>query len=665
MITKRLEPKMFLTDRRFLLPALLASFLFMALMTGCGLRQSQTGSLSSRVVDADGDAVVNAQIYSLFAEKEKVLSGLDGSFYLSELPAGLNNIVILHDNFQTETRQIEIKSDDTTVIDLIRLDQSGVTSRISNVRVVGVASTSATISWQTYRSVTCNVDYGTSVYYGSLLREQRPATEHTAVLAGLQPEALYHFRVQYLDESAASYYSYDYSFKTADADRPQQPAAMRILPFTSAAMAGLEWDAATSGQPASGFIIYRQLKNAAWVRLNETPVDAAARSFIDQAAVSGEFCRYAVVAVNSLGAESEMTVSEMVLVPGVINSHMVIEATDSPVRLSSDLIVAAGTSLTIQAGTEIQIGDSDSLAAGSDEARVEIIVQGRIEIQGTAEAPVVFSPMNGSGKRDHWAGIRILSSLGGVSDLNYTRLFGCNGYALEVNAESVRLNNLSIAYSHHGLLLNGVREVLTLGNCNFSEIASVALDIRNCRRINVENCIFSNVHTGITVKTSKTDDQMIVSNTDIYASNTGIRGSFGRSRILNTLVVCPEGTGIVCENTLSSYDNYIDHVTVDALYGIAVKNGVCKIQNSIVANHNQKGLVGISCGTGLSPEYLYNDVFGFSTAYQGCSGGTGSTSVDPKFAAGNPYDYNLMADSTLNLQDSYGSEMGRYGVSRL
>lgn len=71
MITKRLEPKMFLTDRRFLLPALLASFLFMALMTGCGLRQSQTGSLSSRVVDADGDAVVNAQIYSLFAEKEK------------------------------------------------------------------------------------------------------------------------------------------------------------------------------------------------------------------------------------------------------------------------------------------------------------------------------------------------------------------------------------------------------------------------------------------------------------------------------------------------------------------------------------------------------------------------------------------------------------------
>ncbi len=656
---------MFLTDRRFLLPTLLVSLIFMALMTGCGLRQSQTGSLSGRVVDADGNAVVNAQIYSLFAEKEKVLSGLDGGFYLSELPAGLNNIVILHDDFQTETHQIEIKSDDTTVVDLIKLDQAGKTSRISNVRVVGVASTSAVVAWQTLRSVACNVDYGTSVYYGSLLREQRPATEHTAVLSGLLPETLYHFRVQYLDESAASYFSYDYSFRTADADRPQKPAAIRILPFTSPSIVELEWDAATSGLPASGFIIYRQLKNGVWTRLNETPVDEAARAYADQAAVSGGFCRYAVAAVNSLGAESELTVSEMVLVPGVIASHMVIETTDSPVRLNSDLIVAAGTSLTIQAGTEIQIGDSDSLQTGSDEEKIEIIVQGRLEIQGTAEAPVVFSPMNGSGKRDHWAGIRILSSLGGVSDLNHVKLFGCKGYALEVNAESVRISNISVAYSNFGLLLDGVREVMSLDNCSFSEIASVALDIRNCRRMIVDNSLFSTVHTGISVKTLKTDDQTIIRNTDIYASNTGIKGLFGRSRILNTLVVCPEGAGIVCENTLSTFDNYIDHVTVDALNGIAIYNGVFNIQNSIVANHNQKGLVGISCGTGLIPEYTYNDVFGFSTAYQGCSGGTGSIAIDPKFAAGNPYDYSLMADSTLKLQDSYGSEIGRYGVSRL
>ncbi len=656
---------MFLTDKRFLLPALLAFFLFMALLTGCGLRQSQTGSLSSRIIDADGNAVVNAEVFSIFAEREKVLTGLDGGFYLSELPAGLNNIVILHADFALEERQIEIKSDDATVVEYIRLDRANAPNRISDVKVVQVASTSAEISWKTYRSVICNVEYGTSVYYGNLLREQRPATEHSALIADLQPETLYHFRVQYLDEKVVSYASYDYSFKTTEADRPFAPASVKILPFVSSGMVEIEWTAAATGQAASGFTVYRQIKNGEWSRLNESYVDARGRNFVDVTAETGKFCRYGVGAVNSLGAESEMAVSEMVFVPGIITTHTVLKAEDSPVKLYSDIIVAAGTSLTIEAGTEIQVSDADALAAGSDEERVELLVQGRIEMQGTAESPVVFAPLNGSGRRDHWAGIRILSSVSGVSDISYTSLFGCSGFALEVSAENARINNLSVSYSQHGLLLNGVREVMNLSSCSFSEIASVALEMRNCRRVTVENGMFKSVHTGITVSTASADDQVIVKNTDIYAENTGIKGLFGRSRILNSLIVCPEGSGIVCENTLSSYDNYIDHVTVDALRGIEILKGSFTIQNNIIANRFQKGQTGMLCGTGLEPEYFYNDVYGFTALYQGCSGGAGSFSVDPMFAAGNPFDYRLMAESTLKLQDNTGGEMGRYGVSRL
>lgn len=656
---------MSLTDRRVFLPAMLAFLLFMALLTGCGLRQSQTGSLSSRVVDAEGNAVVNAEVYSLFAEREKVLTSLDGGFYLSELPAGLNNIVILHPDFQTETQQVEIKSDDATVLEFIRLDKANAPNRISDVRVISVATTSAQISWKTYRSVVCNVDYGTSIYYGSLYREQRPATEHTAVLSGLQPETLYHFRVQYLDADSASYYSYDYSFKTGEADQPQPPAAVRIMPFTAPAMIEIAWEPSAAGQPASGFIVYRQLKGKDWVRLNENTIDAKARSYVDQAAISGDFCRYAVAAANARAAVSEMTVTNMVFVPGVVASHMVIKAEDSPVRLTSDIIVAAGSSLTIEAGTEIQISDTDSLGAGADEQRVEIIVQGRLETRGTEASPVVFSPLNGSGKRDHWAGIRILSSQGGVSDINHTGMFGCNGFALDVSAENVRINNLSVAYSQHGLRLSGVREVLSLNGCRFSEIASVALDITNCRRISVLNNHFDNVHTGISVSTARADDQTIISNTDVYAVNTGIKGVFGRARIINTLVVCPEGLGIHCVNTLGNYDNYIDHVTVDAMNALRITAGNIAVQNSIFANRFQNGQTGISCATGLAPEFFYNNVYGFLNPYAGCSGGTGSTSIDPKFSGGNPFKYTIMADSTLKLQDSFGSEMGRYGVSRL
>ncbi len=661
---------MFLTEkisiRNLLLPAaLLAIFLSLAGLTGCGLRQSQTGSLHSRVIDASGNAVVNAEVFSIFAEREKVLSGLDGGFYLSELPAGINNIVILHPDFAIEERQIEIKSGDSTVLDFIRLDKANAPNRISDVKVVKTASTSAEISWNTYKSVICNVEYGTTIFYGSLIREQRPANEHRLVIEGLLPETLYHFRVQYLDEKNASYFSYDYSFKTEGADRPSAPASLNIRPFTALGAVEVEWQHAASGFPAASYNLYRQVKGGEWLKINENIIDARAVSHVDRAAVTGSFCRYALKAVNSLGAESEATVSEMVFIPGVISQTTVLTLADSPVRLYSDLIVAAGASLVIEAGTEILVSETDSLAAGSDEQRVEITVQGRIEIVGSAESPVVFAPLNGSGRRDHWAGIRILSSQTGISDISHARLFGCNGYALDVAALNMRISNLEISYSQYGLRLDGIREVMSLSSCRFNEIASVALELKNCRRLTVENGLFSEVHTGIVTSTDKNEDQVIVKDCDIYATAVGIKGIWGRNRIIRTLIVSHEGSGIVCDNILHSYDNYIDHVTIDARNGILVKAGNVTIQNNIVVDRYQKGSVGIENLTVFMPEYGFNNVYGFAENYRGCSGSTGALSIDPKFAAGNPYDYRLMSESTLKLQDIYGSELGRYGVSRL
>lgn len=661
---------MFLTEkisvRNLLLPAiLLAIFASLAGLTGCGLRQSQTGSLHSRVIDASGNAVVNAEVFSIFAEREKVLSGLDGGFYLSELPAGINNIVILHPDFAIEERQIEIKSGDSTVLDFIRLDKANAPNRISSVKVEKTASTSAEISWNTYKNVICNVEYGTTIFYGSLIREQRPANEHRLVIENLLPETLYHFRVQYLDESNASYFSYDYSFKTEGADRPSSPASLNIRPFTALGAVEVEWQPASSGFPAASYNLYRQVKGGDWLKINESAIDARAVSYADKAAVTGSFCRYAVKAVNDLGAESDATVSEMVFVPGVISQTTVLTLADSPVRLYSDLIVAAGASLVLEAGTEILVSESDSLAAGSDEQRVEITVQGRIEISGTAEAPVVFAPLNGSGKRDHWAGIRILSSQTGISDISHARLFGCSGYAVDVSALNMRISNLEISYSQHGLRLDGIREVMSLSSCRFNEIASVALELKNCRRLTVENGLFSEVHTGIVTSTDKNEDQVIVKDCDIYAASVGIKGTWGRNRVIRTLIVSHEGSGIVCDNILHAYDNYIDHVTVDARNGILVKAGNVTIQNNIIVDRYQKGSVGIENLTVLLPEYGFNNVYGFAENYRGCSASTGALSIDPKFAAGNPYDYRLLPESTLKLQDIYGSELGRYGVSRL
>ncbi|MBU1108835.1 MAG: hypothetical protein KKB51_19315 [Candidatus Riflebacteria bacterium] len=657
---------MFLTDRKNLVPVCVVTVLLVlvALLSGCGLRQSQTGSLSSRIIDADGNAVVNAVVFSIFAEQEKVYSGVDGGFYLSELPAGINNIVVMHSDFALEERQIEIKASNATVVEFIRLDRANAPHRISDVQVADIASTSARITWNTYRSVACNIDYGTTMSYGTIYREVRPSEQHAVILTDLQPETVYHFRVQYIDEDSVSHYSYDFPFRTDDSDRPEEPAAVRLSPIAALGVVKVEWDA-SDGHSVKGYNVYRKVNDGEWQRINDTTAGANIRIFSDTNAESGTFCRYAVTAVNAFGAESYKQVTSVVFIPGIINRNVTVTVADSPVIVYSDLIISAGVTFTAEAGCEFLIAESDAFAAGLDEQRIEIQVHGRISLQGKAENPVKFGPFQGSGKRDHWAGIRILSSLTGISEIAHTQMFGCSGYAVTVAADRAKISALAITHSENGLSLSGLRDTIELVDVSFSQISGVAFKVNKCRRVLVNNATLSEVGTAIENFTDYADDQLLVRNTVIHCLQTGIVGIFGKFKIYNVLLVTDTGLAINIENVLNSRENFIDHCTIDAMNGILINQGEITVENNIVINRNLQGSVGINNSSFLVPDYAFNNVYGFTNAYQGCAAGTGGVQTDPKFVGGNPFDYNLAPDSTLRLQDRYGSEMGRYGISRL
>lgn len=656
---------MFPISRRKIVPAALLLLLIGVFFApGCGMRSSQTGSLSSRIIDADGNAVMNAEVFSIFREAEKVYSGADGGFYLSELPAGLNNIVILHPDYLLEERQIEIQSDETTVLETIRLDKSNAPHKISNISVIETTSTSATIRWVTYRSVACNIDYGITRSYGGIFRETRPATEHEAELTGLSPETLYHFRVQYIDESSVSHYSYDYSFKTEPAYTPSAPQSIEILPIKAAQTVDIVWESATATSVV-GYNLYRQEKDSDWLLLNSQPLAKTARSYADNTVNAGTFNRYAVVAVNQFVGESEKVISPMVFVPGVVNRSQKIAYLDSPVILNSDLLIAAGVTLEVEAGVVFRIGESDLAASGVDEKRVEIIVSGRLVLNGSEAMPVRFEPLNGGGRRDHWAGIRVLSSDTGVSKFSYVEIGSCSGYAIEVEARRLEMNAVRISYCESGLRLAGIRENLVLDSFSFNEISQIALKLEGCRRVNLSNSAMTGVEQAVVCAAAASEDQMIVENTDIRCLESGISGLAGRSTLKNVLIVCPDGVGVSYENVLHSLENYIDHCTIDAYNGIVIGSGTVSIENNIIVNRYRNGNIGINNLSVLTPDYQFNNVFGFSTRYQSCGGGIGAVSTDPEFIGGNPYNYDLLPQSSLNLQDRYGSEMGRYGVSKL
>ncbi len=656
---------MFRISRRKILPGLALLLIFSVLMVpGCGLRQAQTGSLSSRIVDADGNAVVNAEVFSIFREQEKVYSGLDGGFYLSELPAGLNNIVILHPDFALEERQIEIRSAETTVLETVRLDRSNAPNRISDIRVIARTESTATIRWLTYREVVCNIDYGLTQGYGQLARETRPSTEHELEITGLQSETLYHFRVQYIDENNISHYSYDYSFKTEPAYVPYPPGAISIQPIRAARTVEMTWGPATATS-VTGYNIYRQEKGADWLLLTAQPLAANITSYVDSTAAAGTFARYAVVSVNQYIGESEKIMSSYVFIPGVVNRSVKIAYLDSPVTLNSDLVIAAGTTLEVEAGVEFMIGETDLAASGIDEARVEILVSGRLVMTGTAAMPVRFMPLNGSGRRDHWAGIKILSSDTGVSKLEYVEIAGCSSFGLDIEARRVELAALTLSYCENGLRMQGLRESPDLKKFRFNEITGTAFRVEACRKVSLSDSLFTSVENAVVCQAFDDEDQLIMHNTDIYCSGVGIQGIFGRSSITNILIVSPDSAAINLTDVLHLSENMIDHCTFDSLNGIIVGSGTVTIENNIVVNRNGYGNTGINNVSVLTPDYPFNNVFGFKTSYLGCGGGVGAVSLDPQFIGGNPFNYDLLPASSLNLQDRFGSEMGRYGDSRL
>lgn len=656
---------MFRTERKKILPGLLLLVLvLMALLTGCGSRDSNTGSFRSRLIDEKGDAVINAKCFSIFAEDEVVYSGLDGSFRLSELPAGLNNIIIQHSDYALEQYQAEVKSDQETVIDFIKLDKLDASSRISNVKVASVSSSTAEINWKTYKDISCNIHYGTTTGYGSFVTEERPNKTHYYLLTGLKPETVYHFKIQYLDEYANSYSSYDYSFRTSSGDEPNKPSSIKIEKMTELGVVNVSWTAPVTSLSVAGYNLYRMVKGGSWVRVNGTVISRTA-SYSDVEAETGVFCRYGITAVNNQGAESEMTISNLTFIPGVVKNNITITKSDSPVKLNADLIIPMGINMTIDAGSEIQISENDTFKSGFDEDRIEIIVHGSITVNGTSEEPVVFSPLDGSGKREHWAGINILSSKTGVSAVRNANIFGCSGYALNVNAENFAIGNLSIKHTFGGIKLENVKQRVDISDCVFDDIASVAVSINKCSHIELVNSKITNTYFGVENFTDSYLDKTYVRNTDIYTTNTGIKGIFGYSIITNTLVVSPNG--INYQNILKSDGgNVLDHSTIDAINALIIDSGNLNVKNNIFVNTKEAGNIGITYNDSLDiPTYNYNNIYGFSTACKGCFVGTDSVELDPVFVGGSPYSYELSNTSLLLINDEYGLELGRYGDSRL
>ncbi len=80
----------------------------------------------------------------------------------------------------------------------------------------------------------------------------------------------------------------------------------------------------------------------------------------------------------------------------------------SPILLTGDVIVPAGTTLTIDPGTTLLVQPlADNLHGGVDPSRIELVVQGTLDLQGTAMSPVTFRSSAPTPAAGDWYGIRL------------------------------------------------------------------------------------------------------------------------------------------------------------------------------------------------------------------------------------------------------------------
>ena len=104
---------------------------------------------------------------------------------------------------------------------------------ISNVQVINISTSTATITWSTNESSDSKIEYGITAGYGSgTASNSSLVTQHSLILTNLTPATVYHFRVSSKDSSNNQAVSVDYTFATLGDIVPPVISNVQIVDIT-------------------------------------------------------------------------------------------------------------------------------------------------------------------------------------------------------------------------------------------------------------------------------------------------------------------------------------------------------------------------------------------------------------------------------------------------
>jgi hypothetical protein len=280
----------------------------------------------------------------------------------------------------------------------------------------------------------------------------------------------------------------------------------------------------------------------------------------------------------------------------------------SPYIVRGDVTVPAGSSLTIEPGVEVQFTTGDSQAAGLDQNRVELTVEGSLRAQGTLSAPIVLHPQTDSNALS-WYGV-VISAQAISAVLEHVDIEGANNGLTNLAPGNVlALSDSTFSHNVAGLWLSAgtpMLERLVLSENSADGLYALANDAMiafslssSVARSNGSYGVYLSAALGHSVSAS-------ITNCTIHGNDSsGVTGQASGAGSQTTLAI---------SNTIVS------------------SNGITGIDSS----QNNDGVVTISTS--------YSDVFSNGLDYSETAPGAGCLSADPGYVMP-PVDLRLSSQS--------------------
>jgi len=270
--------------------------------------------------------------------------------------------------------------------------------------------------------------------------------------------------------------------------------------------------------------------------------------------------------------------------PGAANTW---SSVGSPYILQGDVTVPAGATLTIEAGVEVRAAaNSDSQGAGQNTSRVELVIDGALDVNGTAANPVTFR--SSTTTAGTWYGVIVSPSATSVSFEHASIQHAIFGLVTQAPGMVLQTSDLTIqSASSHGLFVRAGNPVLdgvtVIGAGNYG------IYVGDSSSPTLTRCVVRNsVNYGVYVAHTTPGRSLALDNCTLNAN-----GSFG--------VYTTASTGNAATISIT------DSIITNASYGVYRADAAAiTVTNSNVWNNPSGNYVSVSAGANtISTNPLY------------------------------------------------------------